>query len=170
MRTSSRIGSVLAMALGFLLVGCGGSGPAGPDEQQESPEPAVLDLSGAAGTWSGWGVITGGGVSTDSWLRISIESSAEEGHEAGRTTVGVVNGEGELIEDCTGDLRAVSAQPPVYHFDLVITGGDGCVGGEIRAQHDVAAGTLLVEFTAETGNFGGSHVVRPGSDPGPPPS
>lgn len=149
-----------------LLAACGGGDSLQGPPQGPGEEPATLDFSAVAGTWSGWGEV--GVVAT--WLILELNASVRPGKILGASTVGTATSDGDLVEFCAGDLHPLTAAPPEYAASLrYVDQPADCVGGTVALEHDPAAGTLKSDFTAEDNSFTGTHLLTRGSDPGPAP-
>lgn len=149
-----------------LLMGCGGSDAAGPGGgDDDGSDPTSLDLSAISGTWSAWGTISNG---EEPYLILELDGTPLRNGPAGTSSLGdEVNG--QLVEDCAADLIARTAAPPRYTFDLRHPPQSTCTDGALVLQHDVQAGILHADFTAENDAFTGTHDLTRGSDPGPKP-
>lgn len=161
---------IAGLVIIVLATGCGGSAGA-PTEVSDAPDapPAgpVLDFSAIAGEWAGWGVETfPDGGSRRSWMTLDIGETAREFEQVGTFQVGTRGADGALVLDCSLSLNARQADPPEYRFRV---SGGGCTPALLDVEHDAADEVLFVDVTADAGAFTASHVLEPGSDPGPAP-
>jgi len=148
-----------------LIGACGGSN-APTQTQDPVPPPLDLDFSAIAGPWAGWGVESlPDGSTRSSWIGIDVEESAVEGEDVGSFRVGLALGD----TLCGMRLRALASDPPEYRIQI-LNGGAGCEGAMMDVEHDTDAGVLFLDITNSGENFSTSHVLEPGTDPGPAPN
>lgn len=149
-----------------LAAGCGGSSAA-PTQAPDDPVEPTLDFSAIAGEWVGWGVESfPDGGTRESWMALEIEESAPREEDVGSFRVGAEGASGQLVQDCSLDLIAREADPPDYRFRAT---GAGCTPALLDVEHDTGADILFVDVTGDGEAFTASHVLEPGSDPGPAP-
>lgn len=149
----------------LVLVACGGSDA--PTQAPPVDQSPTLDFTAIAGAWAGWGgeFFPDGSVRT-SWMVIDLDDNAQAGKQVGTFTVGVEGPDGELVQDCSLSLIAEAADPPTYTFTVT---HPTCTDATLDVNHDVDAGVLLIDVTAVGDAFTASHILEPGSDPGPAP-
>lgn len=153
---------MISYLVALALIGaCGGSDA---PTQTQDPKPR-LDFSAITGSWAGWGLESfADGSTRPSWIGIDVEESAIEGEVVGSFRVGLALGD----TLCATDLQALASDPPEYRLRILSAGG-GCGGVTMDVEHDTDAGVLFLDITASSENFSASHILEPGTDPGPRP-
>lgn len=144
----------------LLLVACGDGDP--PQGPTETGEAANLDFSAIAGTWSGWAIASGPAGDESFWVSFELDSEALEQEKVGTIEEGLERG----TTLCTGELRALEAEDPVFTVREIIASGR-CPDADMRLRYDPEEGTVRVDWTPPDPNVQASGVMTRGSDPGP---